>query len=137
MIFGSLRPHTPNFNVDSEFLMALRPVTFVEITSQNSEQSAANIEIGGMGAAWPMLSHSNGGAQKNGLVTILFLCEVISVNCSKLRSYFHRSDLGDCAYKRQRALVQVRSVGKGGGESWATTKWFAIYFSHPWTPFST
>ena len=62
MIFGSPCPHTPNFNVDTEFLMGLRPVTFVEITSQISKQSAANIEIGGMGAAWPMLSHSNVGA---------------------------------------------------------------------------
>ena len=66
MIFGSMCPHTPNFNVGSEFHMGLCPVTFVEITSQISEQSAANIEIGGKGAAWPMLSHSNAGVQKNG-----------------------------------------------------------------------
>ena len=113
MIFGSLCPHTPNSNVDSEFLMGLRPVTFVEITSQISKQSAANIEIGGKGAAWPMLSHSNAGVQKIGFVTILFLCEVISVNCSFLRSFVHGSDLGDCAYKRSRASVQVQSVGEG------------------------
>ena len=78
MIFGRLCPHTPNFNVGSKFLMALCPVTFVEITSQNSEQSAANIEIGGKGSAWPMLSHSNAGVQKN-----TFLCHLVS-----LRSYF-------------------------------------------------
>ena len=65
MIFESLCPHAPNFNVDSEFLMGLRPVTFVEITSQISKQSAANIEIGGKGAAWPMLSHSNAGVRKH------------------------------------------------------------------------
>ena len=78
MIFGSLCPHTPNFNVGSEFLMGLCPVTFVEITSQSSEQSAANIEIGGKGAARPVLSHVNAGSQKNA-----FCRHLVS-----LRSYF-------------------------------------------------
>ena len=78
MIFESLWPHTPNFNVDTEFLMGLCPVTFVEITSQISKQSAANIEIGGMGAAGPMLSHSNAGVQKK-----WFCRHLVS-----LRSYF-------------------------------------------------
>ena len=78
MIFGSLCPHTPNFNVDSEFLMGLCPVTFVEITSQISKQSTANIEIGGKGAARPMLSHSIAAVQKNG-----FCRHLVS-----LRSYF-------------------------------------------------
>ena len=78
MIFGSLCPHTPNFNVDSEFLMGLCPVTSVEIISQISEQSAANIEIGGRGAAWRALSHSNAGIRKN-----KFCRHLVS-----LRSYF-------------------------------------------------
>ena len=92
-------PPPPNFNVDSKFLMDLCWVTSAEIISQMSEQSAANIEIGGKGEARHALSHSNVGVQKISFVAILCLCEIISVNCSNLRNYFHRSDPGDCAHK--------------------------------------
>ena len=85
-----------------------------------------------------MRSHTRARVlKKTGFVTMSVLCEIISVNCSNLRNYFHGDDLGGCAYKRQRASVQVRSVGEGGGESGVAKKWFAIYFSHPWTPFLT
>ena len=94
MIFESLCPHTPNFNVDTEFLMGLCPVTFVEITSQISEQSAANIEISGEGAAWSMLSHSNAGVQKKAVLSqscffaklfrsTAHFCEVISAEVTR------------------------------------------------------
>jgi len=51
-------PPPPNFNVDSKFLMDLCWVTSAEIISQMSEQSAANIEIGGGRGRHGMRSHT-------------------------------------------------------------------------------
>ena len=56
-------------------------------------------------------------------------CEVISTEVT--RATAHTSG------RAHQFRYKAWGKGGGGGESGVTNKRFAIYFSHPWTPFST